>query len=137
MEWMWNIATGVAVAAIVGPATWAISQLRARRAAAQWTLEQITGDEWTIRRDSPRAAFSLHVWEEGDGHRHPEVAISEYIRRGDVAAGQSVRVKGIRPNTEVRLDWVERDKRLAARVLVRDGMSKIVLTRADAHRFDW
>jgi hypothetical protein len=136
MEWLAAAFSGIGVAVVSSLGTWLFTKWRAYRASAQWTLEHVKDDEWTLRRDSPRTAFTLNVYEFGDGSGPPNVKVTDYLRRMDIKPGMEVNISGVIRGTEVRLDWVEGDARLATRVLVREGVTKLVIVRRDTREYD-
>lgn len=140
MEIIEAAAGAVIAAAIVSPISWFLSKWDTARAdkrklsASQWSLELLKDDEWTLHRDSPNDAFALNVWEEGTAASAGKVKFGEHLERGDLRSGKSVKLIGIRPGTEVKIDWVEKSMRLATRAVIREGERKVVLTRDDTKR---
>lgn len=135
MEWVLTAFSGVGLFVVSSVGTWAVTKWRARRASAQWTLELVNGDEWTVRRDSPLTAFALHMYDIGDGSRAPEVIVIDYFDRMDIHSGEEVHITGVRAGMELRLDWVEGSARLASRSLIREGTSKVVIVRRDTRLY--
>ncbi len=103
--------------------------------AAQWTLEKVAGEAWTLRRDSPKTAFNVHVWNEGDAGAAGTVRLPASHERLDVVAGDSIDVEGVSVGCEVIIDWVEGDRRLAARARIRESTQVVTLLRKDATPF--
>lgn len=135
MDWVGETVRSLAVVGVTATATWVIAKWRARRAAAQWRFEKVTDTLWTLRRDSPKTAFNLHVWSEGDAEKAGTIHVVHWNERLDVRSGELIDVDGVSTGAVVVIDWVEGERRVAVRTRIRDSTQMVDIVRKDLTSF--